>query len=62
MMAVDPRNTSRQCPECGHTTKENRHTQEKSHCVACGHLAHADTVGALNVPRAGLARRNAQPA
>ncbi|WP_406257407.1 hypothetical protein [Streptomyces chartreusis] len=27
-MAVDPRNASRRCPECGHTAKENRPTQE----------------------------------
>jgi putative transposase len=60
--AVDPRNTSRTCPECGHTAKENRPTQEKFHCAACGHTAHADTVGALNVLRAGLVRRNANPA
>ncbi|MGW1554880.1 RNA-guided endonuclease InsQ/TnpB family protein, partial [Streptomyces sp. NPDC002346] len=62
VMAVDPRNTSRRCPQCGHTTKENRPTQETFHCVACGHNAHADTVGALNVLRAGLVRREAQPA
>ncbi|EFL23929.1 putative transposase [Streptomyces himastatinicus ATCC 53653] len=62
VMAVDPRNTSRRCPECGHTAKENRPTQEKFHCQECGHQAHADTVGALNVLRAGLARREAQPA
>ncbi|MES4904834.1 MULTISPECIES: transposase [unclassified Streptomyces] len=62
VLAVDPRNTSRTCPECGHAAKENRPTQEKFHCVACGHTAHADTVGALNVLRAGLARREAQPA
>ncbi|MFB6781948.1 RNA-guided endonuclease InsQ/TnpB family protein [Streptomyces sp. NPDC056352] len=62
VMAVDPRNTSRRCPECGHTAKENRPTQETFHCVSCGHSAHADTVGALNVLRAGLARREAQPA
>lgn len=62
VMAVDPRNTSRRCPECGHTAKENRPTQEKFHCQACGHQAHADTVGALNVLRAGLVRREAQPA
>lgn len=59
VMAVDPRNTSRRCPECGHTAKENRLTQEKFHCVSCGHSAHADTVGALNVLRAGLVRREA---
>ncbi|MEV6293827.1 transposase [Streptomyces sp. NPDC051896] len=62
VMAVDPRNTSRRCPECGHTAKENRPTQDKFRCVSCGHTAHADTVGALNVLRAGLARRDATPA
>ncbi|MFF3469268.1 zinc ribbon domain-containing protein, partial [Streptomyces sp. NPDC002619] len=35
---------------------------EKFHCQECGHQAHADTVGALNVLRAGLVRREAQPA
>lgn len=62
VMAVDPRNTSRQCPECGHTAKENRPTQEKFHCVSCGHRAHADTVGAINVLRAGLVHRDANQA
>ncbi|MCY0931674.1 transposase [Streptomyces sp. H27-H1] len=62
VIAVDPRNTSRRCPECGHTAKENRPTQDKFHCVSCGHSAHADTVGALNVLRAGLVRREPQPA
>ncbi|WP_328557967.1 RNA-guided endonuclease InsQ/TnpB family protein [Streptomyces sp. NBC_00358] len=59
VIAVDPRNTSRTCPHCGHTAKENRPTQETFHCIACGHIAHADTVAALNVLRAGLVRRNA---
>ncbi|MFJ9381644.1 RNA-guided endonuclease InsQ/TnpB family protein [Streptomyces sp. NPDC101455] len=62
VIAVDPRNTSRQCPECGHTAKENRTTQGKFHCVACGHTAHADVVGATNVLRAGLVRYNANTA
>ncbi|MFG2648165.1 RNA-guided endonuclease InsQ/TnpB family protein [Streptomyces sp. NPDC048436] len=62
VIAVDPRNTSRRCPACGHTTKENRPTQDKFHCVSCGHSAHADTVGAVNVLRAGLVRREANPA
>ncbi|MDH6628502.1 transposase [Streptomyces sp. LBL] len=62
VIAVDPRNTSRTCPQCGHTAKENRPTQEKFQCVACGHHAHADTVGATNVLRAGLVRRDANPA
>ncbi|WP_329620648.1 transposase [Streptomyces sp. NBC_01255] len=62
VIAVDPRNTSRTCPECGHVSAENRPTQEKFHCQSCGHSAHADTVGALNVLRAGLVRREAPPA
>ncbi|MGW8887105.1 RNA-guided endonuclease InsQ/TnpB family protein [Streptomyces sp. NPDC055749] len=62
VIAVDPRNTSRTCPACGHVAAENRPTQEKFHCISCDHQAHADTVGALNVLRAGLVRRDAQPA
>jgi putative transposase len=64
VIAVDPRNTSRTCPrpECGHVARENRPTQEKFHCRSCGHTAHADTVAAVNVLRAGLVRRRANPA
>lgn len=62
VIAVDPRNTSRTCPNCGHTAKENRPAQEKFHCAGCGHTAHADTVGARNVLRAGLVRRDANQA
>ena len=60
VIAVDPRNTSRTCPACGHIAAENRTTQDTFHCVSCGHTAHADTVGAVNVLRAGLARRDAR--
>lgn len=55
VVAVDPRNTSRRCPECGHIAKENRVTQAKFQCTACGFAANADHVGALNIlNRAGL--------
>jgi predicted RNA-binding Zn-ribbon protein involved in translation (DUF1610 family) len=60
VIAVDPRNTSRACPACGHTAKENRPTQERFHCQECGHQAHADTVAAIDVLRAGLVRRDAR--
>ncbi|MGB8947265.1 MAG: transposase [Streptomyces sp.] len=60
VIAVDPRNTSRTCPSCGHVAKENRVTQAKFQCMACGVAANADHVGALNVlNRAGLARCDA---
>lgn len=49
LIAVDPRNTSRTCPECGHVDAQNRKTQAVFRCVACGHQAHADVVGAINI-------------
>jgi putative transposase len=56
VVAVDARNTSRTCPSCGHVAKENRVTQAKFECTACGFAANADHVGATNVlNRAGLA-------
>jgi putative transposase len=55
LIPVDPRNTSRTCPECGHMCGENRLTQDKFACTQCGHTANADHIGALNVAiRAGL--------
>jgi putative transposase len=62
VIAVDPANTSRTCPECGHCAAENRVTQAVFRCVRCGMEAHADLVGAVNVLRAGLARRDAASA
>ncbi|MCN9239333.1 transposase [Streptomyces sp. RY43-2] len=60
VIPVDPRNTSRTCPPslggCGHVAKENRITQAKFQCTACGFTANADHVGASNIlDRAGLA-------
>lgn len=46
---VDPRNTSRTCPECGHCEKANRKSQAEFECRACGHSSHADLVAARNV-------------
>jgi putative transposase len=63
LIPVNPRDTSRTCPECGHVAEENRVTQAEFVCVACGHAANADVVGALNVAsRAGLVLREAAPA
>ena len=49
LIAVPPQNTSRQCPCCGHTARENRQTQAQFACVDCGYEENADVVGALNV-------------
>jgi putative transposase len=54
-VAVDPKNTSRTCPCCGHISADNRKTQALFACIRCGHEANADHVGALNVLAAGHA-------
>lgn len=48
LVAIDPRNTSRECPSCGAVSEQNR-KGEDFHCVACDHEQDADTVGALNI-------------
>jgi putative transposase len=55
LVSVPPQNTSRMCPECQHTSAENRKTQAKFVCVECGFSANADFVGAVNIKEAGLA-------
>jgi len=46
---IDPRNTSRECAECGHIAKANRPSQEEFRCVGCGHRDHADRNAARNI-------------
>ena len=49
LIAVPPHNTSRTCQACGHVSADNRRSQARFECVACGHKNHADVVGAINV-------------
>ncbi len=56
VLAIDPRNTSRTCPACGHVSAENRKTQSKFECVECGYAENADINAAINILRAGHAR------
>ena len=49
--AVDPRNTSRTCPACGHIDKKNRPTRDKFLCVECGFAGPADHIAAINIGR-----------
>jgi putative transposase len=54
---VDPRNTSRTCPACGHCAKENRKTQASFMCVSCGFAGPADTIAAGNIARRAVVSR-----
>ncbi len=54
--AVDPRNTSRTCNECGRCEKGNRKDQGSFVCLHCGHSANADQNAARNLRALGLGR------
>ena len=53
LITVPPQNTSRCCPACNHTAKENRQTQANFECVDCGYQNNADVVGAINILKRG---------
>ncbi|WP_071608579.1 RNA-guided endonuclease InsQ/TnpB family protein [Escherichia coli] len=55
VLAVPPAYTSQRCACCGHTAKENRLTQSKFVCRACGYTENADVNGARNILAAGHA-------
>lgn len=52
LVEVDPKNTSRECHECGHVAKENRR-RKKFRCLSCGHEDDADVNAARNILRKG---------
>lgn len=55
VLAINPRNTSRTCPACGHVSADNRQSQACFACVNCGFQGNADLVAANNILAAGLA-------
>ena len=59
LIKVDPKHTSQTCNKCGHISKENRQSQAKFVCTACGHSANADTNAAKNILARGIHGNNA---
>ena len=57
LIQVNPRNTSRKCPQCNCISADNRKTQAVFRCQnsTCNYTENADYVGSLNVREAGLA-------
>jgi putative transposase len=57
---VDPRNTSRECPGCGHVDKANRPSRDRFACKRCGLAGPADHIAARNIAgRAAVSLPNA---
>ena len=52
---VNPKNTSKRCPECGSVREENRHRDE-CECQRCGNQNHADYTAAKNIAELSLLR------
>ena len=46
---VNPRDTSKRCPECDHLSKKNRIRRDEFLCDECGYFDHADIVGVKNI-------------
>ncbi len=57
LIKVDPKFTSQTCNECGHISKENRKSQDKFVCTACGHSANADINASKNILARGITRQ-----
>ncbi len=55
LIFVNPAFTSQTCAQCGHIDKENRESQARFLCVACGHDANADHNAAINILRRSAA-------
>jgi transposase len=52
VLFVDPKGTSKTCPQCG--AQGERPQRDLFKCPNCGFVCHADIVGAMNILRKGL--------
>jgi IS605 OrfB family transposase len=61
LVLVDPRNTSRTCPQCGHVDRANRKSQSLFSCGSCGYSGHADHIAAVNISRVAVNQPDVSP-
>jgi putative transposase len=59
LVRVSPRDTSRACSRCGYVSENNRKSQSRFECTACGLMMHADENAAINIATLGQRGRNA---
>ena len=60
VIEVKAAHTSQRCSSCGHVGSENRRSQSRFQCVACGYRGNADINAALNILALGTGDQ-AQP-
>jgi len=53
VLFIDPRQTSRTCPRCGHATRSNRPSQSQFRCVKCGFQDNCDSIASANIAGGG---------
>lgn len=56
LIRVSPQYTSQKCSQCGYVSKDNRKTQAKFRCMACGFECNADHNAALNILASGISK------
>ena len=49
IIAVDPHNTSRECPNCHAISRKNRPERSHFRCISCGLEGEADFIASLNI-------------
>ncbi|HXP96931.1 MAG TPA: transposase [Telmatospirillum sp.] len=54
LVRVPARHTSQECSRCGHISPDNRPSQDRFVCQACGYAANADHNAAENIRRRGV--------
>jgi len=59
LIKVDPKHTSQICHNCGYVSKQNRKSQSRFVCDACGYSDNADVNGAKNILDRGIHGNNA---
>jgi putative transposase len=59
LVRVSPRDTSRACSRCGYVSENNRKSQSRFECTACGLMMHADENAAVNIATLGQRGWNA---
>lgn len=57
VIVIDPRNTSRQCSQCGFVHKSNRRSQSRFQCRQCGASRNSDVNAAINIGRRATVNR-----